>query len=79
MSFWALLIIIEVKISNYTFLKYMFFLSWLIMFGSFMWANKSAQKNIYLSYLQGIIITTLLILFSIVLGTNFKFMLGGNL
>lgn len=81
MSLWAVLITIEVKIENYSVLKYLYFMTWPLVFTGFLWANKFAyvNTNAIINYIQGAVIAGLFIVFGIVAGTNFKFLIGGQL
>jgi hypothetical protein len=81
---WGALITVEVKVANYSILKYLYFSTWPLIIVSFIWANKNAhiiEKNKYfnINLIQGILISIAFILINIIVGVNFKYFLGGTI
>lgn len=78
---WGVLIVVEVRIENYPFLKYIYFASWVLIVVGFVWANLQAHpsKGAAVNIVQGIIISALFVVLGSIFGVNFKFLLGGHL
>jgi len=77
---WGSLIVIEVKVENFPVLKYLFFSSWGLIISGYIWANYEAHpsKGAILNIAQGISIAAIFIILGIILGTNFKLLIGGH-
>src|SRR5437773_2340395 len=80
---WALIVVIEVKVQPFWFLKYMFFASLPLVFVSFFvvaWKTFRSAPNAWgIAVGSSIVLSPILIFLGVVLITNFKFLIGGHL
>ena len=86
LTFWSLLVVIEVKVELYSFLKYLFFLSLPGAVLLHYWANWVAFAEISelgTRIVRTIVATLILAPLSMLLGVvaviNFKFLIGGHI
>ena len=81
---WSLLVVVEVKVALFSFLKYVFFTSLPLLFGSFFVASwralrSSSQNAVAIALASSVVISLLFILLGVTLVTNLKLMIGGQL
>ena len=81
---WSLIVVVEVRISNYPFLRYIFFGSLPLVFVSFFIAGLRAFRDgpehaAGAAALCGLLIAVVFIVFGVILVTNFKLAIGGRI
>lgn len=81
---WALLVVVEVKLREFEFLKFIFFLSLFLVFVGFFAASFQALRNsskhpVGFALLSSLLLSPVFIFLGVTLVTNFKFMIGGSL
>src|SRR6266540_1694673 len=81
---WSLLVVFEVKVGLYAFLKYIFFLSLPLVFFGFFFAchralRKTSKNATTLALASSLVISPVFIFVGVVLVTNFKLLIGGHL
>ena len=81
---WVLLVVVEVKISLFWFLKYVYAASLPLVFVGFFLAvrramGSSSKDPIAISVVSSLAMSPVLIFVGGVLATNFKFLIGGHL
>src|SRR5947208_3518214 len=81
--FWALIVVVEVKVQPFWFLKYMFFASLPLVFVSFFvtaWRAFRPAPNAWgIAVVSSIVLSPIFIFLGVVLITNFKFLIGGHI